>query len=239
MVLALTAVAMSESLLPSRRWFWLAVGASSFCLIAFTWNWFGATVRRAEAREAQAQGALDTALAEIKSEHDLLGLMQANRKQMDAYDAQARSQGVTSHWISVGAMVVGLVIVGTGLTITVLADTSAAKYSAAIVAAVGTATGGYIAQTFIRLNSSIQDQVRYYFEQPLVQSYLLMAERFIAQMPPEERTAQYQLLVESALAQAASARQQQGGPDRAIRRRVPRRSEGVPKPTRRKIVRSR
>lgn len=180
-----------------------AVGVA--CTIGFIWNYLGAAAARVEDRETRAKGAVDAAVAGIKNEHDLLGLMRANRKQMDAYDAQARAQGVVAHWISVGAMVVGLIIVGVGLWVAVAAEEPAAKYSAAIVAAVGTATGGYIAQTFIRLNSEAQDQVRFYFEQPLVQSYLLTAERFVAQMPAEDRAKQYQRLIEAAIEQAANA----------------------------------
>ncbi|NKY47990.1 TRADD-N-associated membrane domain-containing protein [Nocardia cerradoensis] len=167
---------------------------------------FGAVywrTRRAEQKQVKALGAVHDAIAEIKDPNDLLGLMEVNRRQMDAYDAQARGQGGSSHWSSLVAMTVGLGIVGAGLTITVVASEDATKYAAAIVAAVGTATGGYIAQTFIRLNSAAQDQVRYYFEQPLVQSYLLTAERFVLQMPAAERPKQYQALVEAALKQAA------------------------------------
>ncbi|WP_067671742.1 TRADD-N-associated membrane domain-containing protein [Nocardia miyunensis] len=162
-----------------------------------------ASIRRRQIELIQARAELESAIKDIHGPNDLLGLIQANRKQMDAYDAQARTQGSTSHWISIAAMIIGLGIVAAGFWIAVAADQAATKYSAAIVAAVGTATGGYIAQTFIRLNSSTQDQVRYYFEQPLVQSYLLTAERFVTQMPESERPKQYQALVEAALKQAA------------------------------------
>ncbi|MER7450435.1 hypothetical protein ABTW96_09110 [Nocardia beijingensis] len=148
--------------------------------------------------------AVDQAIAEIRDPFDLMALMEVNRKQMEAYDEQARAQSSTSHWTSLAAMVVGLIIVGVGLTIAVSSNDAATKYSTAIIAAVGTAVGGYIAQTFIRLNSSTQDQVRYYFEQPLVASYLITAERFIAQMPEQDRAQQYRLLVQAALVQAAA-----------------------------------
>lgn len=68
-------------------------------------------------------------------------------------------------------MAVGLVMVGAGLAIVWLAPEAATKYSAAIIAATGTASGGFIAQTFIRVQQSAQDQMRYYFQQPLIHSY--------------------------------------------------------------------
>lgn len=162
-------------------------------------------VYQAERREAEARGELDKAFDSLSGTDDLLGLMRTNRKQMDAYDAQARRQGMSSHRASLAAMVVGLAFVGIGLTVALLADEPSTKYAAAIIVAVGTATGGYIAQTFIRVNTTAQDHVRFYFQQPLVQSYLLTAERIVAQMPEAARAKQYERLVETALEQAASA----------------------------------
>ncbi|MFE3105960.1 hypothetical protein [Nocardia tengchongensis] len=192
---------------------WLTVHGGSSAAVATvvagsmvgTWT----ANRRQYAREAAARAAVDEAVAAVTDPFDLNALMDINRKQMQEYDAQARGQSATSHWTSLAAMVAGLAIVGSGLAIAVTAHDAAAKYAAAIIAAVGTATGGYIAKTFITMNSSVQDQVRYYFEQPLVASYLITAERFIAQMPETDRSEQYRLLVQAALDQAAAVPNQQ------------------------------
>ncbi|MET8430072.1 hypothetical protein [Nocardia sp. NPDC004860] len=165
------------------------------------WLRTGDVVIRGESVVAKAN--VYAALEELKGPDDLLGLLKLNRRQMDAYDVAARRQGSASHWMSMAAMAVGLGIVGVGLWIAVTAEEDAAKYSAAIVAVAGTATGGYIAQTFIRVHSGTQEQVRFYFEQPLVQSYMLMAERAIAQMPAADQPAQFEKLVDAAVAQAA------------------------------------
>lgn len=145
---------------------------------------------------------VEEAVEEVAGPDDLWGLMKVNRRQMEQYDEQARAQGRSSHISSLIAMGAGLVIVGFGLAIAVTADDSATKYSAAIVAAVGTATGGYIARTFIRVNTAAQHHVRFYFEQPLVQSYLLTAERIADRLPESERGPQYELIVAAALQQA-------------------------------------
>lgn len=155
-----------------------------------------------EKSSAHARQALDQAVENVSSPNDLLKLMEVNRRQMEAYDVQARAQGRTSHWSSLLAMTAGLGIVGVGWWIAVTAGDTATKYAAAIVAAVGTATGGYIARTFIQVNTAAQQHVRYYFEQPLVQSYLLTAERVIERLPEDERGQQYALVVAAALAQA-------------------------------------
>lgn len=154
-----------------------------------------------------ASANIDRAVEDVAGPNDLLKLMEVNRRQMEAYDVQARSQGRSSHRSSLFAMTAGLAIVGAGLWITVNADDSATKYAAAIVAAVGTATGGYIARTFIRVNTAAQQHVRFYFEQPLVQSYLLTAERVAERLPNRKREHQYELIVAAALQQAGMVSQ--------------------------------
>ncbi|MFD8099019.1 hypothetical protein ACFV24_05735 [Nocardia fluminea] len=158
---------------------------------------------------------IDRAVEDVAGPNDLLKLMEVNRRQMEAYDVQARSQGRSSHRSSLFAMTAGLAIVGAGLWITVNADDSATKYAAAIVAAVGTATGGYIARTFIRVNTAAQQHVRYYFEQPLVQSYLLTAERVAERLPNRKREHQYELIVAAALQQAGMVSQLRDTSDEA------------------------
>ncbi|WP_306365396.1 hypothetical protein [Nocardia sp. CC227C] len=186
---------------------WFAAGIG----LVGVYNWLraGELIDRGELVVARAE--VHAALGDIHGPNDLLGLMKLNRRQMDAYDVSARRQGSASHWASIAAMAVGLGVIGVGLWIAVTAEQDAAKYAAALIAAAGIATGGYIAQTFIRVHSTTQEQVRFYFEQPLVQSYMLMAERFIAQMPESERPAQFAKLVDSAVAQAAMVPQHRIG----------------------------
>ncbi|MEU4417364.1 TRADD-N-associated membrane domain-containing protein [Nocardia salmonicida] len=157
-------------------------------------------------KERQSRDAVDRAIAKVTDPFDLMQLMEVNRRQMEVYDDQARNQSSTSHWTALGAMVAGLSIVGFGIGVAANADSDATKFATAIIAAVGTTVGGYIAKTFITLNSSTQEQVRYYFEQPLVASYLITAERFIARMPEEDRPEQYRRLVQAAMDQAAAVK---------------------------------
>jgi hypothetical protein len=161
-----------------------------------------ARVGHYESLEAEAKAELKRAIESIKGTDDLPGLMLANKTQMDAYDALLRSRGESSHRASLVAMAAGLSVVAAGLLIAVLSEDSATKYSVAVMAAVGMATGGYIARTFIRVQQSSQDQMQCYFRQPLVQSYLLAAERIISLMPADVRDDQYKLVLQAALAQA-------------------------------------
>ncbi len=173
----------------------LLLAGAFFSYIEAQYNWsqlMGSVVREELSKSVEDLGGVD----------DLMGLMLANRKQIDAYDALARSQGASSHRASLAAMGIGLVMVCAGLVVAVMANESSTKYSAAIIAATGTVTGGFITQTFIKVQKAAQDQMRYYFQQPLVHSYLLTAERLAVQLPEDLRSEQYRLLVDGALDQA-------------------------------------
>jgi hypothetical protein len=151
--------------------------------------------------EAAAKAERDKAIDDIKGTGDLPGLMLANKKQMDAYEALVRSQGESSHRASLVALAATLLVVGAGLLVALVSEDSATKYSAAAMAAAGAATCGFIARNFIRAQQRAQDQMHSYLQQPLVQSYLLTAERIIGMMSNDSKDEQYKLILQSALAQ--------------------------------------
>ncbi|MBF6240499.1 hypothetical protein IU474_25985 [Nocardia otitidiscaviarum] len=140
----------------------------------------------------------------VQGPDDLMGLLRANRKQMDAYDELARQHGASSHRATTWAMVVGLLMVAVGLAIAWYAEEPATKYSAAIIAATATAAGSFITQTFIRVQARAQDQMQFYFRQPLDHSYLLTAERLASQLPEPIRSDQYTQIIATALNQAGA-----------------------------------
>ena len=48
--------------------------------------------------------------------------------------------------------------------------------------------GGYISRTFITVQQGAMLQMNYYFQEPVVESYLLTAERLAGKLDPPERT---------------------------------------------------
>lgn len=171
---------------------------------------FFAAYRRAAARdrfyaiqEVTARREADEALNELSGSSDLISLTRANRKQMDAYDALARSQAATSYRASQTAMMIGLAILATGVAVIIFSHSDATKYAAAIITAVGAATGGFIGRTFINVHLHAAQQMNYYFRQPLVQSYLLSAERLVSHMPVsnEKRVELFKTILTGIMAQ--------------------------------------
>jgi Na+/melibiose symporter-like transporter len=120
---------------------------------------------------------------------------------MDAYEALVRAQAESSHRASLVALAAALLVIGAGLLIALVSEDSATKHSAAVMAAAGATTCGFIAWNFIRAQQRALDQMRCYLQQPLVQSYLLAAERIIGMMSNKSRDEQYKLILQSALAQ--------------------------------------
>ena len=134
-------------------------------------------LRFESAQERKSRGFADRALDEIAGPEDLIGFIRANRKQMDTYEALARSQARTSYRASQAAMGFGLLVIGAGVAIVVSSDSAATKYAAAVITAVGAATGGYISRTYLAVQQNATRQMNFYFRQPLVQSYILQSER--------------------------------------------------------------
>lgn len=191
----------------------IALLVGSLASSLFIWGFTGYSKARAiyyEDRERAARGEVDRAIDDITGPDDLLGLIRANRKQMDAYDSLARSQAETSYRASLVAMTAGLVLIATGVAVAIFADSTSTKYAAAIVTAVGAATGGYISRTFLTVQRGATEQMNYYFQQPLVQSYLLSAERLVGLMPTESRGSQLELVLKAALMQAAPTQELKG-----------------------------
>lgn len=177
---------------------------SVFSLLVATLLWTAWELRRGFLEESDARVAADEASDDVSGPDDLIGLMRLNKKQMDAYDVIARRHGASSHRASLAAMASGLVMMGVGLIIAWFAKEPSTKYSATIIAATGTAAGTFIAQTFIRVQRDAQAQMQFYFQQPLVHSYMLMAERLAVQLPEDEKHKHFGSIIAAALNQAGA-----------------------------------
>lgn len=126
-------------------------------------------------RTDQLRAARDAALP--VGEAKLARLLSANRDLLDEYQRPVRRQARTSYTFAQIAIFVGLLLLIGGVVITLLASDSSAKLGVAGVAAVGAAVSGYVARTYLRVYERAQDQLNFYFREPLISSYLLTAER--------------------------------------------------------------
>lgn len=138
----------------------------------------------AEAREDVADSAND-----LTNSKDLVALIQANRRQMSAYDVLAQAQAKTAFRNSQFAMAAGLLVLVAGAVVAIAAPEVSTKIATASLTAIGGALSGYIAKTFLESYSNAVTQLNFYFQQPLITSYLLTAQRLIDELTADKRDA--------------------------------------------------
>lgn len=184
--------------IPITLWLGLA-GALIFVMLTFLLR-----ESLAARRSAAAQEKAERALQGVKGADDLLGFVRANASQMHAYDLMARRQAAQSHRASLIAMFVGLFLVAAGVMVAVLAPNTVSKITGASVTSVGAVVGGYVAKTFMANGRRSSDNAAYYFQQPLVTSYLLTAERLLSQLPDVERAHMLEKIIDAVLSQASA-----------------------------------
>lgn len=140
-----------------------------------------------ERQEKAAKEGVDSALEQLGDETDLRGLLRLNRRQMEAYEALTRRQAASSYRLSHVALAVGFGVVIAGAIGALSAHEATGKVAAAGLGAIGATISGFIARTYLRIYERTLVQLNHYFEQPLVSSYVLTAERLVDKMSPERR----------------------------------------------------
>jgi hypothetical protein len=140
-----------------------------------------------ERQEQAARRGVDEALDELAVETDLPGLLRLNRRQMEQYETLTRRQASSSYRISHVALAVGLVGLIAGSVSAVVVDGESARIVAGALAVSAGAIASFVARTYLRIYERTLAQLNHYFEQPLVSSYILTAERLVDKMSPERR----------------------------------------------------
>jgi hypothetical protein len=142
---------------------------------------------RSRYEERLAKAEAEEALDRLTSAMELKDLLLVNRKQMQAYDALARGQAASSYRIAQIAIAVGLIVLVGGSIIAIAAQDETTKITTAALTAIGGAIAGYIGRTFLVTYQRALDQLNFYFEQPLITSYILTVERIAGDISPERQ----------------------------------------------------
>lgn len=157
--------------------------------------------------DEERRSAAERALDDLALESALIELLRRNRKVLSEYQAPVRRQAVTSYTYSQVAMAVGLIVIVGGIIAVLATPTVASKITVGGLAATAAALSGFIAKTYLRVYEKAQDQLNYYFDEPLVTSYLLNAERLAdAISDPDLKDRSYALMVEHIARSAVPAR---------------------------------
>jgi hypothetical protein len=92
-----------------------------------------------------------------------------------------------------------LVLVG-GSIVAIAAQDETTKITTAALTAIGGAIAGYIGRTFLKTYERALDQLNFYFEQPLITSYVLTVERIAGNMTDARKDDVYDKIIQRVMA---------------------------------------
>ena len=177
-------------------------------------------------RQAIAAGELCTAINEVEDFTDLHNLLKLNRKSMESYQNISIRQATTSFRMAQAAMVIGLLVLAAGIVLSLSTPNTIAKIASAGLASVGVVLSGYISHTFIRLHESAMQRLYAYYEQPLINSYMLTAERLAGGLDDGRKSALVEAIIKQALARSGGSPIRLPHTPDTTRNRSPRQTSG-------------
>lgn len=172
-------------------------------------------------RAREDQAALLEDITKVQGIPELGELLEFNERQMQVYQELSLAQARSSYRRSQVAFLIGLALIVGAIAASFLADTTT-KVAAGGIGGLGGAFSGYLSATYLRVYERTLDQLNFYYRQPLINSYLLTAERLVRAMGTESHDKAYDQLVGQVLA-CATVPQTQAAADSAsapvVRRR--------------------
>jgi uncharacterized SAM-binding protein YcdF (DUF218 family) len=188
-------------------WFWIvALIFLGLLLIAVFWYGYRAyrwrqeeyeATKRAQEREA---AAFESAVERLKDQMALPSLINLNRLMLDNYHGIATNQAESSFTSSRRAMWCGFIWLLMCFSAAVFLPSAArAQLLLGSLALTGGALSAFLSRTYIHVYERSLQQLNQYFDQPLLNSYLLSAERIIGEMDTSNRDQAYQAVLERLL----------------------------------------
>jgi hypothetical protein len=170
--------------------------------------WFGYRIYKWNQEEYQTakriqerqEAALESATERLRDQMSLPSLINFNQKLLDKYHRIATEQAESSFRSSRRAMWCGFGWLLACFTVGVFFPTTAqAKLLLGSLAVTGGALSGFLSRTYIHVYERALEQLDAYFDQPLLNSYLLSAERIIDVMDEHSRDDAYRVVIERLL----------------------------------------
>lgn len=158
-----------------------------------------ARARFQEEQEREASQGVRAAISEIEDGTELPALFRLNRRQIEEFHVLTKGQASSAYVASQIAMSAGLLVLIAGSAVAIAINDPASKATAGALTAIGSLLAGYIGRTFIRTYERTLVQLNHFFEQPLLSSYLLTAERLVGRVSPDNRDELYARLIDQAL----------------------------------------
>jgi hypothetical protein len=191
----------------------VAIGLVAAGVLLWIWHQYVVTRARALYYDSYAKSqwaGAGEAITNSENASDVLTLLQANDRNINAYDALARKHAERSRLVALVAMSVGLTTLAVGVWITYTAPATSARYAIAALTAVGLALEAYISKTFITVQDRATEQLSYYFQKPLLESYILTAERLAKSLGEEHRETAIRQIIDRMLDNLVQPASRQG-----------------------------
>lgn len=121
-------------------------------------------------------------------------------KQIESYQVQTRSRATWSFLASLVAMAVGLYFVYWGGKVMLGGDDGARLAAGGVMSGIGGAVSAYISKTFLEVHRLSLNQLNRYFQQPVINDHIVMAQRLAdGILDQESKKRAYERLVDSVL----------------------------------------
>jgi len=189
------------------RWFLVAVLIIlGLLLIAAFWygyrsyKWKQDEYEAAKRAREREEAAFVSAVERLRDQMALPSLINLNRLLLDSYHGIATDQAESSFRSSRRAMWCGFVwlLICFSAAVFLPAGTRTQLLLGSL-AVTGGALSAFLGRTYIRVYERSLQQLNRYFDQPLLNSYLLSAERIICEMEKSNRDSAYQRVLEQLL----------------------------------------
>ena len=193
-------------------------------LLAIGFYWRTKHLDARIAQENARQREVAKTLMRLRDRMSLPSLVELNRLTLTQYHLIATDQAQKSFRSSQRAMLIGFIWLIACFTAVVLNRSLHGQIIAATMAPVGSILAGFLGRTYLFVYEQALVQLRQYYNQPLLDSYYLAAERLASEMSHEARDRLSENAVEQLLAVARNlteAPAQANASRRRTRLRVP------------------
>jgi len=133
------------------------------------------------------QEAYNQAIDRLRERMALPSLIELNRIMLDTYHQIATGQATRSYRSSQRAMWCGFIWLVACFTAGLALQSISGVAFAGLLASVGGLLSAFLSRTYLRVYERALDQLNQYFNQPLLNSYYLTAERLVEQVPQGSR----------------------------------------------------
>jgi len=171
-------------------------------LLAIGFYWRTKHLDARIAQENARQREVAKTLMRLRDRMSLPSLVELNRLTLTQYHLIATDQAQKSFRSSQRAMLIGFIWLIACFTAVVLNRSLHGQIIAATMAPVGSILAGFLGRTYLFVYEQALVQLRQYYNQPLLDSYYLAAERLASEMSHEARDRLSENAVEQLLAVA-------------------------------------